>query len=273
MAITEETTIKTAVRTSANNGVGISIVIPVYNEQDTIADVIEKVNSVATESGWDFEIVVVNDGSSDNTGAAIDAFKGRNRITVLHHEKNGGKGRAIRTGLEKVTKELTIIQDADLEYYPEDIGSLIDNMQRQTGDVIYGSRTLGARAGLSKKRRNLFAFGVEVVNIAVLAIYRKRLTDEATCYKLFKTSDLRKMNLTCEGFEFCPEVTAKSYRMGLDIKEIPIRYSPRSHTEGKKIKVIDVFYAFQTLWNFRRWNPEQPMGKKQINVESSTSNT
>lgn len=272
MSLNEAAETSAHIKDNFSDAVSISVIIPAYNESATIADVVEKVNSVASDAGWEYEILVVDDASTDGTQEALLQFQGRDHIKVLTHEKNSGKGAAIRTALEAATLELVIIQDADLEYHPEDIQSLIDTMD-DTNNVVYGSRVLGAEAQIAPYRKNIFAVGVEVLNVAVRFIYGIRLTDEATCYKLFKTDDLKDMQLTCEGFEFCPEVTAKSVRLGLNIKEIPIQYSPRSVEEGKKIRFKDAVIAMHTLWRLRAWQPAEVTVTNTVSAEHTTSGT
>jgi len=174
----------------------------------------------------------------------------------LRHRENLGKGAAIRTGLAIAVNELTIIQDADLEYDSGDIPGLVTAFPENNADAVLGSKVLGVRAGRADRRRNVYAIGVAVLNLAVRGLYGPRVTDEATCYKLFRTRDLLRMRLTCERFEFCPEVIAKAVRLGLRIVEVPIGYSPRSTAEGKKIGIADAWTALLVLWRFRRWTPK-----------------
>lgn len=237
-------------------GVGISIIMPVFNEVCTIDAVIENVLEVANDCEWDWELLIVDDGSSDGTVESLKRFCRQERIHILTHEANRGKGAAIRTALRFASRPFSVIQDADAEYDPRHINELIMAMQSQQVDVVYGSRVLGAQAGMTSRRWNIYAVGVAVLNVAVRVLYRWHVTDEATCYKLFRTDDLRRMELTCEGFEFCPEVTAKAARLGLSMVEIPISYRPRSINEGKKIRFSDAVCAIRTLWRFRRWSPQ-----------------
>lgn len=220
----------------------VTILIPAYNEEDTIAQVLERVLAVPISK----EVIVVDDCSTDRTFDIARGFS--ERIVLLRHERNRGKGAAIRTGLEHATGEVTIVQDADLEYAPEDIPEMVEPILRGQEEVVYGTRFHnGFPAGMALPNR--------IVNVllrwAVLVLYGRRISDEATCYKAVRTSVLRQMNLICERFEFCPEVTAKAIRMGKRIYEVPIRYEPRSKEEGKKIRWTDGVEAFWTLIRHR----------------------
>ncbi len=243
----------------------ISIIIPVFNEIRTIDAILRRVLEVADSHCLDSEIIVVDDGSSDGTRELLPSICHDERIKLLFHPENRGKGAAIRTALGSATRELVVIQDADLEYDPEQIDKLIEAMKNKNADVVYGSRVLGAKEHLTVQRKNIYALGVFVLNLAVRCLYGLRLTDEATCYKLFRREDLNRMNLACERFEFCPEVTAKAARLGLVLVEVPITYHPRSIREGKKIGLKDAVIAFKTLWKFRKWLPDTTTNPKMSN--------
>lgn len=233
----------------------LTVVIPAYNEARTIAAVIEAVSVSAFEK----QIVVVDDGSDDDTGSIAEAW-GRVHglvapfLVVTRHATNRGKGAAIRTGLRHARGEVTLIQDADLEYDPEAYPSLVRPILDRETDATYGSRYL-SREGRPRWSRHRLC--VHLLNTMVYLLYGGRVTDEATCYKVFRTEDLRRMNLRCERFEFCPEVTAKAFRMGLTIREVPVRYRPRSCREGKKIRWWDGVEAVTTLlfWRLARFRP------------------
>jgi dolichol-phosphate mannosyltransferase len=245
-----------AIDSSEQVAASISIIIPVFNEGATIGQVVKHVERVASKRRWDWQLLIVDDGSTDETPARLAEYAQHERIRLYRHDANRGKGSAIRTALAEVGRELTVIQDADLEYDPEQISALIQARAQTGAAVVYGSRVLGAASGITNPRWNVYAAGVLMVNIAVWLIYGRRITDEATCYKLFRTADLRRMELSCVGFEFCPEVTAKSARLGLSILEIPIRYRPRSVRDGKKVRFRDAVVALKTLWRFRQWTPQ-----------------
>jgi dolichol-phosphate mannosyltransferase len=229
----------------------LSVIVPVFNEQETVGELLEQV----LVEQCDKEIIVVDDGSSDQTSQILRQWQDNNRIQLIHHERNRGKGAAIRMGLKYARGQFTIIQDADFEYDPQDYLSLLAPLLSGEAQVVYGSRYFG-RDTTRGKRRNLFRFGVSLLNLCVRAIYGVRLTDEATCYKAFPTAVLNAMELQCERFEFCSEVTAKACRMGLKIHEIPISYRPRTASAGKKIRYRDGVTCIWTLWKWRNWEPQ-----------------
>lgn len=220
----------------------VSIILPVYNEQDTITEVLERLIALPICK----EIIVVDDASSDRTPEKIEPFL--NQIKYIRHEVNKGKGAAIRTALKSAGGEVSIIQDADLEYRPEEIPALAAPILSAEAEIVYGSRFLnGMHANMALPNK--------LVNKALVWFVRllfwQKITDEATCYKAIRTSMLRRMNLTCSRFEFCPEVTAKAIRMGLRFKELPISYEPRTKKAGKKIRWTDGLEAFWALLKHR----------------------
>jgi glycosyltransferase involved in cell wall biosynthesis len=220
----------------------VSIILPVYNEKDTLREVIEKL----LELPIDKEIIVVDDASTD--GSADVAAQFGDRIVLLRQPTNQGKGSAIRAALAAAKGEVAVIQDADLEYDPADLPKLVQPILDGRADVVYGSRFMH---GMNSK----MAFANRLVNrllvAAVRVLYFRRITDEATCYKAVRTSVLKSMHLECRRFEFCPEVTAKAIRMGLEIRELPVSYEPRTKGAGKKIRWTDGVEAFWTLLKHR----------------------
>jgi glycosyltransferase involved in cell wall biosynthesis len=228
----------------------LTVIIPVYNEQGTVDELLRRV----VAAPYVEQIVVVDDGSRDGTSDVLARWEDHPGVEILRHNHNRGKGMAIRTGLEQARGRFTIIQDADLEYDPQDYPRLLDPLLRGDAQVVYGSRYLGPQTHSSKGRR-LFRSGVSLLNLCVRLLYHVRLTDEATCYKAFPTWALRAMSLECERFEFCPEVTAKACRLRLRIVEVPIRYTPRGIEEGKKIRWTDGLEALAVLWKWRGWRP------------------
>jgi dolichol-phosphate mannosyltransferase len=218
----------------------LSVIIPAYNEEKTIAELLAKVKSVKLE----MEIIVVDDGSTDKTGEILKSIDGIKVIT----KQNGGKGSAIREGIAAVTGEIVVIQDADLEYDPQDFIPMLDTMKRAKADVVYGSRLLHENYKVSYQR---YFWGGKLVTLIANILFGISISDEPTCYKMLKTDLLKSLNLQCSRFEFCPEVTAKIARRKIKIVEIPINYYPRSIEEGKKINAFDGIEAIWTLLKYR----------------------
>lgn len=232
----------------------LSIIIPVYNEAETVARVIERVLAVELE-GFEREIIAVNDGSTDGTEAVLERLAdGRsNLVTVIHHERNRGKGAAIQTALKHVRGDIVITQDADLEYDPEEYPKLLALFEDPTVRVVYGSRNLRKNPRSSWR----FYWGGRLLSWVANLLYGSDLTDEATGYKLFRTELLRSLDLQADGFAFCPEVTGKVLRQDIEIHEIPISYEPRGLDEGKKISWRDGLEAVWVLIKHRfRWDGE-----------------
>lgn len=194
------------------------------------------------------EIIVVDDGSKDGTKEILHNLNTHNIKTVFH-ERNRGKGAAIRTGLKHVTGDIVIIQDADLEYDPKEYPRLIQPILEGKAQVVYGSRFLHPLT--SKKIYYHFVMGVKLLNVLTYLLYGAKITDEATGHKAFKTEVIKNIALKCERFEFCPEITAKVCKKGYTIYEVPISYRGRSFQEGKKIKWKDGIEAIYTLIKYR----------------------
>lgn len=220
----------------------LAIIVPVYNEAGTIAEIVARLKAVPLDK----EIVVVDDGSTDGTWEALEPLAG-GEVKVLRHARNRGKGAGIRTALGAVTAEAVVIQDADLEYQPEELPILLAPVAAGRADVVYGSRFRGSLEGM--RFANYLANKVLAWTATIL--FGQRITDEATCYKLFRTDVLKAIPLVSERFEFCPEVTARVRRRGLRIQEIPITYRGRTVAMGKKIRLNDAWEAFYTLWRWR----------------------
>ena len=222
----------------------LSILIPAYGEERTIGEVLKQVAAIDTESlGFDKEIIVCDDGSADNTVAEVEKVMAHDdRIHLVQHPSNRGKGAAIRTALESAEGDYCLIQDADLEYEVSDYPALLEEVKRGA-QVVYGSRFLEKRWPKGMKLPNYVANRM-LAHTANL-LYGLHITDEATCFKVFETSLLRSLNLECEGFEFCPEVTAKIGKRGVKIHEVPIQYQAREVAEGKKVRWTD---GFEAVW-------------------------
>ncbi|MDD3469449.1 MAG: glycosyltransferase family 2 protein [Thermoguttaceae bacterium] len=231
----------------------LTVIIPIYNEEKTLQRILARV--VVAEPHHK-QIIIVDDCSTDCSRKILKSWEKRPNVLVLFHENNQGKGSSIRTALPHAVGKYTLIQDVDLEYNPDDYMRLLEPMVHETADVVYGSRSLGRIQGnVDRIFWNPFRVCVAMLDRTVQILYRRRVTDEATCYKLFRAKTLLKMQLQCRRFEFCPEVTAKTFRMGLRLVEIPIHYSPRKCNEGKKIGIRDAIEAFYTLWRWRNWTP------------------
>lgn len=221
--------------------VKLSVIVPVYNEEKTIAQVLKKLVAVRDVG----EVVVVDDGSKDKTGAIIKKLN----LKKVHYfrKENGGKGSAIRFGLTKIKGEYTLIQDADLEYDPEDIPLLLVPVKKDRAHIIYGSRFLGPHLNLLFWHR----LGNHFLNLLVNVLYNTTLSDMETCYKLIPTKIFRALNLQSNNFDIEPEITCKLSRMGYWIYEVPISYVGRTHAEGKKITWQDGVSAMWTILRLR----------------------
>lgn len=222
----------------------LSVIIPVYNEAATIEQLLKKVFDARINI--DKEVVVVDDGSTDATPSIIERYK--NRLKITKHAVNQGKGAAIRTGLKYVSGDLVIIQDADLEYDPNDFQKLMEPIINKKADVVFGSRNLNPD---NQRAGTIYYFGGLALTKLANLLFNINITDEPTCYKLFKTKILKNLNLKCRKFEFCPEVTAKIAKRGYRIAEIPISYHPRTVADGKKINWLDGIQAVWTLIKYR----------------------
>ena len=231
------------------NNKTLSVIIPVYNEINTIEKVLKKIDSLVLND-YHKQIIVVDDYSNDGSEKFLRELKKKKEdYTILFHNRNCGKGRAIRTGLKHVRGEYTIIQDADLEYDPGNIPMLLNHARKKNLEVVYGSRRLNKSN--HQHSSILFFWGGIILSFITNILFRTKITDEPTCYKLIKTDLLKSLKLISEGFEFCPEVTSKIALKGIEINEIPINYYPRKTKDGKKIKWIDGVKAIGTLIKWR----------------------
>jgi dolichol-phosphate mannosyltransferase len=237
----------------------LSIVMPAYNESAFIGTLIERIRSVDLSSrGFAAEILVVDDGSNDDTAAIAERFEG---VRVWRQERNQGKGAAVRRGIELSTGDALIIQDADLEYDPEDYLPMLEALEREGVDAVYGSRYL--RPGLprgplgwirARHREQSFAayWGGRSLSLVAWATTGLRITDTVTALKLFPRELIQSLPLETTGFELDHEISARLAARGCTIVEVPIGYSPRSKAEGKKIGFRDWLRALRSFWRYRR---------------------
>jgi glycosyltransferase involved in cell wall biosynthesis len=220
----------------------LSVVMPVYNERTTVDEIIRRVLAVPLR----IELIVVDDGSKDGTTVILDALQKELKFTLLH-QQNAGKGAALRRGFAAVTGDIVVIQDADLEYSPEEFPQLIDLICQGKADVVYGSRFLG------RHRAFMFAhyMGNKFVTFATNVLYNTMLTDMETCYKAMRIDVVRSMTLKSNGFGIEPEITAKVFKRGYRVYEVPITYAGRGYQEGKKITWRAGFTALWVLLKYR----------------------
>jgi glycosyltransferase involved in cell wall biosynthesis len=222
----------------------LSVIVPVFNERTTVAEVIRRIRSVKLP--FDVEVIVVDDGSSDGTDKVLQAL-GDSTIRVIDHKVNLGKGAAVRTGLEAIRGDLVLVQDADLEYDPNDWAKLLEPILRGKAEVVYGSRFTGER----KNMLPLHWIGNRFLSLLTNLLYSSTLSDMETCYKLFDRKVLEGITIESNRFEFEPEITAKVLRRGYRIYEVPISYAGREPDEGKKITWRDGFGAVKALVKYR----------------------
>jgi glycosyltransferase involved in cell wall biosynthesis len=222
----------------------LSVIVPVFNERNTVVEIVRRMRAV--ELPVEREIVLVDDGSDDGTRAVLPQL-GDSTVRVVTHPHNRGKGAAVRTGLANVTGDLVIVQDADLEYDPEDWPKLLAPVLKGRAQVVYGSRFTG-------ERRNMLFFhwlGNRFLSLVTNVLYNTTLSDMETCYKVFDRRVLERIELRSERFEFEPEITAKVLKKRIRIYEVPISYAGREPEEGKKITWQDGVSALWTLVKYR----------------------
>lgn len=219
----------------------LSVIIPVYNEARTIREILEKINSVDIDK----EIIVVDDGSNDGTDKILRSVRYDN-LKVIHHSNNRGKGAAFLTGLSHAQGEFLIIQDADLEYDPDDYLKLLAAMRQSNADIILGARfTEGYHGSFIPCLGNRSLTGL--LNL----LFNVKLNDCFTCYKLMRTDTLKNLNLKAQSFDIEIEIAAKAIKNKLRIVEVPIVYHPRTYSEGKKIRWKDGIHAIFSILKYR----------------------
>lgn len=229
----------------------VSVIVPVYNEATHVDELLRAIQASPVRK----EIIIVDDGSTDGTREKLKILPPLDGVTVIFHEKNYGKGAAIRTALAYAHGEYVLIQDSDLEYDPQDYPALLRPLEQGDANVVYGVRPDRPQRGLR------FFLGAKLLTHLANLLYGAGIHDEATCYKVFRRSLLAKIKLECHRFEFCPEVTAKFCRMGEKIAEVPVAYNPRSAVEGKKIRHSDGWLAVWTLIRYRFMPRKRWMGR------------
>ena len=221
----------------------LSVVMPVYNERATIREIVRRVLAVPLR----IELIVVDDGSKDGTREILTELGGEHPLKLILQPANAGKGAALRRGFEEVTGDVVVIQDADLEYSPEEFPQLIELICQGRADVVYGSRFLG--------RHRVFLFthyaGNRLLTLITNVLYNTMLTDMETCYKVMRTEVLRSMTLQSDGFGIEPELTAKIFKRHYRVYEVPITYDGRGYEEGKKITWRDGIVALWVLLKYR----------------------
>ena len=221
----------------------ISVVMPVFNERATVEEIVKRVLAVPLR----IQLIVVDDRSTDGTREVLGELQHRLGFELLLQDRNQGKGAALRRGFERVSGDIVLVQDADLEYSPEDFPLLIELIQDGRADVVYGSRFLG--------RHRVFLFthylGNRVLTLVANVLYNTMLTDMETCYKVMRASVLRSFVLHSNGFGIEPEITAKIFKRKFRVYEVPITYDGRGYDEGKKITWRDGVVALWVLLKYR----------------------
>jgi len=221
----------------------LSVLIPVYNEERTLERLLDAVEERPEVS----ELVIVDDGSTDRTAEILSARAFKARAQVIRHERNRGKGAALRTAIAAATGEVALVQDADLEYDPAEFPLLLAPIERGRAEVVYGSRSFAAHSAYSF----WFVIGNKLVTLWTNVLYNSYLSDMETCYKLMPLSVWRSLDLRSDGFDIEPEITAKLLRSGHRIYEVPISYAARGRVEGKKLTWRDGVMALWTLSRIR----------------------
>jgi glycosyltransferase involved in cell wall biosynthesis len=225
----------------------LSVIIPAYNEEATIVQVVRAVLEAALPDGIMREIIVVNDGSSDRTAQALTSLGDPAEVKVIHQPVNRGKTEAIRRGIQEASGELLLIQDADLEYNPREYPKLLAPLLSGTAGAVYGSRFLGSISRMEPMNR----FANVASNMTFNILFGAYLTDINTCYKLFHTEDIKALTIISDHFAFETEVTAKLVKKGIRIVEVPITYEARTRDQGKKIDWPRALGMYGAIWRYR----------------------
>ncbi len=221
----------------------LSVIMPVYNEKDTILEILRRVQEVEIDK----DIIIVDNCSTDGTREILQALEAEN-VTVVLQPRNMFKGTSVRTGIERASGDFTVVQDADLEYDPQDYHKLLATAEAEEADAVFGTRFAGAEAAAGPA---LHSFGRNRLNDLFRLLYRSKLTDVATCYKLVRTPVLKSLTLRGASFDLDYEIAAKLAKHGARMAEVPIKYTPRTAEEGKKLRWSDGFSAVWCLLKYR----------------------
>lgn len=222
----------------------LSIIVPAFNEEETLPQIMDKLLALPISK----EIIAIDDASTDRSPAILQNLSEKGQIIFFHHAVNRGKGAAVRTGLAAAQGEYTIVQDADLEYDPNDIIRLLETAVTHNAEAVFGSRIRSPESGISYYR---YYWGGRLLTALADLLYGVGITDESTCYKMVRTDLMKSLGLTSRRFEFCPELIARLGKRKIKIIEIPIHYTPRKMQEGKKIRWHDGAMAIWTLLKHR----------------------
>jgi glycosyltransferase involved in cell wall biosynthesis len=221
----------------------LSVVMPVYNEKTTLEEIVRRVLAVPLR----VELIAVDDASTDGSGEVLETLSRERGFRVVHHTANRGKGAAVRRGIEAATGDMIVVQDADLEYSPEEYPELVDLIVKGKADAVYGSRFIGRHRCFlfTHYLANLF------LNLVTNVLYNTTMTDMETCFKAVRADVLKDLELKSDRFGIEPEITAKLFKRGARVYEVPITYEGRDYSEGKKISWRDGFPALWTLVKYR----------------------
>lgn len=229
----------------------LSIIVPVFNEEQTILEILERIARVELPLGIGREIIIVDDGSHDSTREILKSHKPQYPTKIIHKEKNQGKGSAIKLGIQQATGELILIQDADLEYDPSDYPALIEPILNKGASIVYGSRFKGRIRNMTLTNR----FANLTTNFTIRILYGQKLTDANTCFKLYKRDLIKNLPIKSDDFDFESELTSKLLLQKIAIHEIPIKYEARSKRSGKKMtwsRALRMYFVFFRCRLFRR---------------------
>lgn len=221
----------------------LTIIIPAFNESSTISEILEKVYKTDTGS-FEKEIIVINDGSTDNTKGILETLKSKYQFTLVNNENNMGKGSAVISALAHAQGDYVLIQDADLEYNPDDYIKLLSAIKPNT--AVYGTRN----AGNTERGYLAYYIGGRMITSLFNFLFKQKLSDLNTCYKLFALKDLQNMHLESKKFQICEEMSCKAAKAGIAIVEVPISYKPRSFNKGKKIRPKDGFAGVFAIFKY-----------------------